>query len=133
MGLDMNLHKRDKTGNLVYEYGYWRKANHIHNWFVVNCQDGIDECQEAEVTKDKIEELHRVCTEIMNTHKKLLPEVIKLTLYEDVLPTVEGFFFGGTDYDEDYIQDVEDTLNILNNVLEGTNFETDKIIYLSSW
>jgi len=133
MGLDMNLHKRDKTGNLVYEYGYWRKANHIHNWFVVNCQDGIDECQEAEVTKDKIEELHRVCTEIMNTHKKLLPDVIKLTLYEDVLPTVEGFFFGGTDYDEDYIQDVEDTLNILNNVLEGTNFETDKIIYLSSW
>ena len=133
MGLDMNLHKRDKSGNLVYEYGYWRKANHIHNWFVVNCQDGIDECQEAEVTKDKIEELHRVCTEIMNTHKKLLPDVIKLTLYEDVLPTVEGFFFGGTDYDEDYIQDVEDTLNILNNVLEGTNFETDKIIYLSSW
>jgi hypothetical protein len=133
MGLDMNLHKRDKSGNLVYEYGYWRKANHIHNWFVVNCQDGIDECQETEVTKDKIEELHRVCTEIMNTHKKLLPDVIKLTLYEDVLPTVEGFFFGGTDYDEDYIQDVEDTINILNNVLEGTNFETDKIIYLSSW
>jgi hypothetical protein len=133
MGLDMNLHKRDKSGNLVFEYGYWRKANHIHNWFVVNCQDGIDECQETEVTKDKIEELHRVCTEIMNTHKKLLPDVIKLTLYEDVLPTVEGFFFGGTDYDEDYIQDVEDTINILNNVLEGTNFETDKIIYLSSW
>jgi hypothetical protein len=133
MGLDMNLHKRDKSGNLVYEYGYWRKANHIHNWFVVNCQDGIDECQETEVTKDKIEELHRVCTEIMNTHKKLLPDVIKLTLYEDVLPTVEGFFFGSTDYDEDYIQDVEDTINILNNVLEGTNFETDKIIYLSSW
>jgi hypothetical protein len=129
----MNLHKRDKSGNLVFEYGYWRKANHIHNWFVVNCQDGIDECQETEVTKDKIEELHRVCTEIMNTHKKLLPDVIKLTLYEDVLPTVEGFFFGGTDYDEDYIQDVEDTINILNNVLEGTNFETDKIIYLSSW
>jgi hypothetical protein len=133
MGLDMNLHKRDKSGNLVFEYGYWRKANHIHNWFVVNCQDGIDECQEAEVTKDKIEELHRVCTEIMDTHKKLLPDVIKLTLYEDILPTVEGFFFGGTDYDEDYIQDVEDTINILNNVLEGTNFETDKIIYLSSW
>lgn len=133
MGLDMNLHKRDKTGNFVYEYGYWRKANHIHNWFVVNCQDGIDECQEAEVTKDKIEELHRVCTEIMCTHKKLLPDVIKLTLYEDILPTAEGFFFGSTEYDEDYIQDVEDTINILNNVLEGTNFDTDKIIYLSSW
>lgn len=133
MGLDMYLHKRDKSDNFVFDYGYWRKANHIHNWFVVNCQDGIDECQETEVTKDKIEELHRVCTEIMDTHKKLLPEVVKLTLYEGILPTTEGFFFGGTEYDEDYIQNVEDTINILNNVLEGTNFDTDKIIYVSSW
>lgn len=28
---------------IIYEVAYWRKANHIHNWFVQNIQDGIDD------------------------------------------------------------------------------------------
>ena len=26
--------------------GYWRKANHIHKWFVDNVQEGIDDYRE---------------------------------------------------------------------------------------
>jgi len=25
--------------------GYWRKANHIHAWFVENVQNGVDDCK----------------------------------------------------------------------------------------
>ena len=46
------------------EVGYWRKANHIHAWFVKNCQDGVDECQEVYVGKDKLQDLARRACEM---------------------------------------------------------------------
>lgn len=50
MGLDMMLYKLPKTTILNkkdwdrafsegIEVGYWRKANHIHKWFVDNVQE----------------------------------------------------------------------------------------------
>jgi len=32
------------------EVGYWRKANHIHKWFVDNVQNGVDECLTYQVS-----------------------------------------------------------------------------------
>ena len=49
------------------------------------------------------------------------------------LPTQSGFFFGSTGYDEYYLEDIEDTIEILTNVLETTDFETQMIAYSSSW
>ena len=132
MGLDMMLGKHDNEGNYI-ELGYWRKANHIHNWFVVNCQDGIDECQETEISKQKLEDLLKVCNEIISAADRLLPDIVRSTLYEETLPTVSGFFFGGTEYDEYYLQDVRTTIKILNNVLAETDFENEKVYYQSSW
>ena len=34
--------------SLEASVGYWRKANHIHRWFVENVQGGEDECQEQD-------------------------------------------------------------------------------------
>ena len=28
---------------VTFRVAYWRKANAIHQWFVDNCQDGVDE------------------------------------------------------------------------------------------
>ena len=36
------------------EVAYWLKANHIHNWFVQNLQDGVDECQYVFVEEDDL-------------------------------------------------------------------------------
>jgi len=47
------------------------------------------------------------------------------------LPTANGFFFGGTDYDEWYFRDVENTIRIIDECLQLPNswdFE-----YRSSW
>ena len=46
-----------KVKRISEEAAYWRKANAIHNWFVINCQDGRDECQETQVTEEHLRTL----------------------------------------------------------------------------
>lgn len=128
MGLDMYLVRTKKvaTANEPEEVGYWRKSNHIHKWFVDKCQDGVDECQETEVSKEKLEELLVTCIDVLKNKDNI-------HLAKTELPTQNGFFFGGTEYDEGYYFDIEDTIKILENVIEKTDFETEIIIYQSSW
>ena len=87
-----------------YKVGYWRKANHIHAWFVHNCADDKDECQEIYLELEDLEKLQSICAQVLQDHSKA----------EELLPTQSGFFFGGTEYDEFYFKDVEKTLEILN-------------------
>lgn len=134
------------------EVGYWRKANHIHRWFVDNCQDGVDECQKTDVSKEKLTELLELCKKVMS-EARLVPGKIhvstswtpegKVKNYEDgmvvenaevlhaLLPTQEGFFFGGTEYDQWYLTDVETTIEILEKALQLPNDWS--ISYWSSW
>lgn len=37
--------------SIMTEIAYWRKANHIHKWFVDNVQYGVDDCGTYEVTE----------------------------------------------------------------------------------
>lgn len=110
--------------NHIYEsVGYWRKANAIHKWFVNNVQDGEDDCGYYEVTKEQLEELLGICNTIKSD-----PESAS-----SLLPTQCGFFFGSTDYDEWYMQDIESTIEILTSVLKETDFDKQMIAYSSSW
>ena len=59
MGLDMYLGVRTSEG--TQEVGYWRKANAVHGWFVRECANGVDECQEIPVSKIKLLELQAHC------------------------------------------------------------------------
>lgn len=52
---------------------------------------------------------------------------------EKVLPTQAGFFFGSTEYDEWYYEDIKSTIDILEKVLAETDFENYQITYHSSW
>lgn len=144
-----------KSGNLddlevKFEVGYWRKANAIHKWFVDNCQDGKDECNPSYVSRKNLEKLKEICKEILNilNKEKLIKKTIKdrftekdieVETYSDeiiekieyLLPTKSGFFFGGTEYDEWYKSDLEQTIEIINKCLklpEEWTFE-----YQSSW
>jgi hypothetical protein len=96
-----------KVKTITVEAGYWRKANQIHNWFIANVQDGKDECQESYVSREQLTELREVCQKILDNNE----------LAEKLLPTASGFFFGGTEYDQWYFNDIEETIKIIDNAL----------------
>lgn len=118
-----------------YEVGYWRKANHIHNWFIQNCADRdecgdpIDDCRPIEITVDKLEELLESCKKVLADH----------SLASSLLPTQSGFFFGSTEYDEYYFKDIEDTIEIIEPVLKFAKHKLEikdyvwEVYYQASW
>lgn len=127
MGLDMAIMKRTYEEDYVkyeeQEAIYWRKENHIHNWFVNNIQNGEDDCGKYQVTREQLRELIDLC---------------KRTYIEnriDLLPTKGGFFFGSTDYDEYYFESCKEAVINLESMLVKDQFNEDKIAYYyySSW
>lgn len=146
-----NYQPREEMYDIV---AYWRKANQIHNWFVNNVQDGNDDCGLYEVSEDKLRELRDIATKVLNASELIDGKiqngeslengkwianmvdgkVIKNSeVAEDLLPTTSGFFFGSTDYDEYYVDDLETTIEQLTKVLNETDFTTETICYASSW
>ena len=104
------------------ELMYWRKANAIHRWFVENVQENEDNCQSYYVPSEKLIELREMCSEALRNRDKA----------GDLLPTQEGFFFGSTEIDDGYFEDMADTMFGLENVeqLEADGWE---FFYCSSW
>ena len=121
IGQLLGLPTDSKVKKDIIEAGYWRKANQIHNWFVQNVQDGKDECQDADVSRDQLRELQSLCQRVLLDH----------SLAESLLPTVGGFFFGGTEYNSYYFDDLEDTIKIIDNALALPD-QWD-FTYRSSW
>jgi len=98
------------------EAAYWRKANQIHNWFIKNVQDGKDDCGEYEVSYEKLMELKNTCLLAIETKN------------HNLLPPLSGFFFGNTDTDDYYWDDIRETIEKLSNLKnDGVYF------YQSSW
>lgn len=102
--------------------GYWRKANAIHNWFVQNLANGVDECQEIYVEREQLKELRDTANEVL-THIHTAPQL---------LPTASGFFFGGTEYDEWYVEGLKETVEILDRVLKDVPKDWE-FYYRASW
>ena len=105
------------------EVAYWRKANAIHGWFVDNCQDGIDECQESYVGREKLQELLDIVKKVLDDN----------SLADQLLPPQEGFFFGSNQVDQWYIQDLEFTKERIELLLNDSTFNSWDFYYQSSW
>ena len=112
--------KPERIAYIVEVVGTWRKFNALHNWFVKECQGGVDECQTSRVPREKLELLLFNLKQIQANHD----------LAETYLPTVNGFFFGGTEYSEWYFNDVDRTIVILEDILKDKESE---YYYHSSW
>jgi hypothetical protein len=113
--------KSERVKEIIEEIGYWRKANAIHNWFVKNIQEGVDECQESYVNKDSLKKLLEIVNEVLANPKRA----------EELLPNATGFFFGSQEYDKYYFDDLKDTKSILEKALEES--ENSGFYYQSSW
>jgi hypothetical protein len=94
MGLDMNLYGRKMIHSNRYddkaeprmedgypvdyvnlEMGYWRKHPDLHGYIVETFAEGVDECQEIELSKEDLLDIAKA-------------------IRENRLPHTEGFFFG---------------------------------------
>lgn len=116
MGLDMYFTP------ISFDDGmYLRKANAIHHYIVENHADGIDECQIIELSRDDLEELHERVKAVVND-RSLAPEL---------LPTSDGFFFGGTDYDDWYFNQLENFDRELGVMLRRKDW--NYMQYQASW
>lgn len=134
---------------IIEQVAYWRKANQIHNWFVENVQDGCDDCEyHREVTQQDLKTLLNLCETVLGkcvvqndviSNKEATSTLEKskvvtnVDIAEDLLPTCSGFFFGGCEYDEFYIDDIVETVNMIKRILATTDFKKEAIYYRSSW
>ena len=101
--------------------GYWRKANAIHDWFVREVQGGEDECKPHYVDREQLLALKEACEQVL-ADKQKAPEL---------LPTASGFFFGSTDYDQYYFEDLQSTIDIVDRCMTlPTSWDFE---YRSSW
>ena len=152
--------KPERITEIVEQVGYWRKANAIHAWFVKNVQGGEDDCRPYPVSLRQLQELLEVCRRVLAGSKlakgkvengyKILKgagdgRIVKKPILEEgefiedpalaieLLPAQSGFFFGGTDYDQWYIRDLRDTVEILEEFLRENGVENGELYYEASW
>lgn len=127
----------DQITELCFAAAYWRKANHIHNWFVQNVQDGVDDCKEYYVAIEDLENLLQDCKDSLTYLTALEHEgegfnkVYKNIDEAKLIPTTSGFFFGSTEYDEYYEDQLEYTIEVLEKELKREG--NDDYYYSSSW
>ena len=108
---------------IVIELLYWRKSNQVHMWFVKNIQKGKDDCKRYYVKEKQLKELYdTVCAVLLDRTKA-----------KTLLPTQGGFFFGGTDYNEYYFQDLEETKTGLEKIFNSGILKDFLMYYWSSW
>lgn len=120
---DFDVDKLFPMPDIFEQVGYWRKANAIHGWFVRNVQNDVDDCGTYIVTKEQLEELKILCESVLSGKVK----------GKKVLPTQPGFFFGSYEYDEDYMDDLRNTIEIIDKVIAETNWEVESVCYQASW
>ncbi len=149
----------DRITNIDEELIVWRKANHIHGWFVDNVMGGEDpnDGREYRVSEEHLKELLSVCQRVAEASKLIDGQVANgytygkdsseriyqwvpgkviedATVARDLLPVRQGFFFGGEHYDEWYLEDVIETKVwaelTLAEIARGVPGE---IYYSSSW
>ena len=95
---------------------YWRKANQIHSWFTQGAEE--DNCTPIPVTEKDILKLIDLCMDVLADKDDA----------KELLPTSRGFFWGDTEYNEYYYQDITDTIQGLSEALDDIR-PNDKLYY----
>ena len=118
MGLDLNFYKEKKQ-----EIGYFRKVNFLVRFFEEKGMD-VDNQHPYRINKEDLEDLLDRTNKVLENND----------LAEKLLPTMGGFFFGSTDYDEYYFQDVKNVNNSVKRLLEEyNNLNDDEYITFDIW
>jgi hypothetical protein len=107
------------------QIAYWRKANAIHNWFVRTIGNGVDDCEEIDVSTAALQHLYDLCKKQSRNPTKPLPG--------DPLAPTAGFFFGSTERDDGYVSDLADTVRQIEGILDNPDLADANFTYRASW
>lgn len=122
MGLDIYIQKKVR---LSKELAYFRKVNFLIP-FIEDYYDitELENCEEIELDKYCIEELIIRCKQVLEDNSKA----------EELLPVEGGFFFGSTEYDQGYFEDVQLVKDTCLNLLEEfSSLKDGEYITFSIW
>lgn len=119
MGLDIFINKVK-----YHRLGYFRKVNFLVKFFEEKGFD-VEHQTPFSFNKGTAEELLDLCNQVLQNHSKA----------KELLPTMSGFFFGSTDYDEYYFKDVEKVKNWIEETLlpKFDSLEDNEYIEFSTW
>lgn len=119
MGLDVTFYKakRGETDNMK-EVAYFRKVNFLVKYFQYEKNLSLEK-----IFIPKVQLLLDYCTKVLEdkneeTSKKLLP-------------TQGGFFFGSTEYDQWYYEDVKRVYETFKEILN--NLSDDEDLFMCCW
>ena len=123
MGLDLYIWKNKGKENK--KVGYFRKVNFLVAFFSNIKGKTIENLDPICITKEDVEELLNRCNEVLKDNSKA----------KELLPTQEGFFFGDTDYNDYYFEDVKMVRDYLEDTLipEFDNLDSDENIKFEIW
>lgn len=119
IGLDIYFTKKKSK-----EIGYFRKVNFLVRYF----EDlGLDTTNQVplQINKEDVEILLHRCNQVLEDHSRA----------SELLPTMSGFFFGSTEYNEYYFEDVKMVRDYIKNTLipEFNNLGEDEEITFGIW
>jgi hypothetical protein len=119
LGLDIYFTKVKRK-----EIGYFRKVNFLVAFFEKKGFDVLNQTSLIIRRKDA-QELLSKCEEVLLDHSK----------GPELLPTTSGFFFGSTDYDDSYYEDVESVRNYVKDKLlpEFDTLKLEEDILFETW
>lgn len=101
MGLDITISHGKRSR-------YFRKCNWLYGWVRRKLElPELENCKHYKLTRSIIEDLIDDITKVLSDH----------SLAEKLLPTESGFFFGSTEYDDWYFDDLRNAKTELTQLL----------------
>lgn len=100
------------------EVAYFRKVNFLLPFFEYG-----ENCSRLEIDDYKIDELLFKCKQVLEDH----------SLAETLLPTQGGFFFGNSEYNDWYFEDVKEVYDKFSEIAEDFNSDEDMLAMFCWW
>ena len=111
-------------------FGEFRKFNALHSYVVDNFGGGEDKCQVIYLDIDNLIQIHEMLS--------LVQESLSIgdkVIAGQTLPPKEGFFFGSTEIDKWYEEDVKEAVEVFGKIIEEHSIvgHNASYSYQASW
>lgn len=119
------------------------KTNQIFNWFINNVMNGNIDKEYYEVTKEQLSALYETCIKVRdsftligkNKYSNENEYAVDEQIANELLPLMKevGYFFGPSEYNDFYAEQVIKTIDIVGAILSTTNFDNQVIYFNAIW